>query len=181
MIKLLRTTTKEQWSNSLYWFVFTSIGGLIPLWVGAIILRFLSSWPGWSYFIINGEFTLYSAALLAPSLHILIKESKKPGFRFMVVLCFILLIISAIIYATVFIGTTAQLGFTVIGKEESTPVDLVLLKTWSIIIFIASCIISFFAVLLENVKADPNVEGMRTQELNDLEKSFNTLNKGGRK
>ena len=202
MYNLIKTATKEQWINTTEWFLYTLIGGLVPLWLGAILLSLTSSWRGWDFFVVNGEFALYSASLLAPTIHILVKDTKKPWFKILILISMLLLIISTALYTTVTVKTTASssaesieqldekeitsgLQQQEVPKEnynttrELIPIDLNILKSITLLIFIITLIISFFATLLENVKAEPNVEGIKAREMTDLKDAFNNLSQEG--
>lgn len=207
VFRLIKAATKEQWVNTTEWFLFTLIGGLVPLWLGIILLKVTSSWRGWDFFVINGEFALYSASLLAPTIHILIKDTKKPWFKLLILTSILLLIISTALYTTVTVKTTADIQketvehvdekATDIDKDvkvqqednvdnlkdsksnELVSIDLNALKWITLFIFIITLIIAFLATLLENVKAEPNVEAMKTREMNDLKDAFNSLSQGG--
>lgn len=205
VINLIKSATKEQWINTAEWFLYTLIGGLVPLWLGVIILMVTSSWRGWDFFVVNGEFALYSASLLAPTIHILVKDTKKPGFKVLILFSMLFLIISTALYTTVTVKNTTDIPQVskeqsyenqnekqvmnqeqqVTNQKESNSkelfsLDLKVLKILTLWIFVFTMIIAFFATLLENVKAEPNVEAMKTQEMNDLKDAFDNLSQGGK-
>ncbi|OAK03198.1 hypothetical protein A6280_10600 [Bacillus wiedmannii] len=196
VIDLLKSATKEQWMNTVEWLLYTLIGGLLPLWLGAIILKLLSNWNGWDFFVVNGEFALYSASLLAPTIHILVKDTKKPGFKLLILFSIVFLVVSTALYTTVTVKATdetptnhqiqqvdngSQVGSQHQNKQEhiapkeSKEINIQVLKWISVLIFIFTIILSFLATLLENVKSAPNVEGIKAREMNDLEESFKNL------
>jgi hypothetical protein len=167
-MKTITYATNEQWKSTMYWLLYTLIGGLVPTWGGAILLWIFGNWRGWEPFYANGEFILYSAALLAPALHILIKDARKPGFQLLAILNLAILFISFLLYAAI-----ALSAFNIVNTEYK--INLSLLSILSIWLFVLSVIISFLSELLENVKSDPDVEKIKSDQMYELSGEFKKL------
>ncbi|WP_379135203.1 hypothetical protein [Paenibacillus sp. sgz500958] len=168
--KTIKSATGEQWKSTSLWLFYTLVGSLIPTWGGIVLLFFFNKWQGWYLFYEKGEFILYSAALLAPALYVLIKEAKRPGFQLMAVISIIILIISGLLYSAI-----ALLSYNIIDSD--IKIDMGLLANISLWLFLISIIIAFFAELLSKIQQDPNVEGIRSIEMTNLEDEYNKFKK----
>ena len=74
LIAPLRSIGLESVLDASWWVVLTFVGGLMPLWGGYLVLRAFSQEIGPFTFVGNGEFALYSAAILSAAIFEVSKE-----------------------------------------------------------------------------------------------------------
>ncbi|QYR20981.1 hypothetical protein KZ483_25110 [Paenibacillus sp. sptzw28] len=169
-IRTIFTATSEQWKSTSLWIFYTLLGSLIPTWGGIVLLVIFNKLQDWSVFYKNGEFILYSAGLLAPALFVLIREAKRPGFQFMAIISVIMLLLTGLLYSAI-----ALFGFKII--QSDIKINMGVLAKISLFLFVLSVFIAFLAELLSKIQQDPNVEGMRLREMNNLEDEYNKFKK----
>lgn len=74
LIGPMRSIGLESVLDAFLWLVLTAVGGLMPLWAGYFVLRAFSQNIGPFTFAGNGEFALYSAAILSTAVFEVSKE-----------------------------------------------------------------------------------------------------------
>jgi hypothetical protein len=160
---------KENWKESLKLLSFTLVGGLLPAWGGFIVFKLFGKIPHLSNFTDHGEFAIYSAVLLAPSLYFILKDYKTSTFvyrHFFGFLCIVGLLVSALVYVGV---TTASVG------QIPIEVDIEFLRMVTWMLFILTASLSFFVTALDNGRAYIDVQRQRSQQAKELEKKFDEL------
>ncbi len=78
----LRTAVGKNWKDSTSLMLYTLVGGLLPVHGGMLLFKLFSRVVQFSDFSDNGEFALYSAALLAPSLYLILKDYNTSNFLY---------------------------------------------------------------------------------------------------
>src|SRR2546427_10690573 len=104
---------QKHWKETTNWLAFTLVGGLIPVWGGMVLFLLLSKPVFFSTFSSNGEFAIYSAAILAPSLYLIAKDRTTSNFLFrpfFSLICVVGLLLSAMLFAGVTAVHTGGLG-----------------------------------------------------------------------
>src|SRR5437588_3999549 len=74
LISVLKTSESQDWWESSSWLLYNLIGGLLPMWGGLLLLYIFGHHDRWQQLISRGEFALYSAALLAPAVYVVLKD-----------------------------------------------------------------------------------------------------------
>src|SRR5437899_544887 len=71
-------TKWEHWRESLVLMLFTVVAGVAPVWIGWILLKVYSQNASLARFAHNGDFAIYSAAIVAPIIYVIVKEHRVP-------------------------------------------------------------------------------------------------------
>jgi len=151
------------------WFLYTIVGSLVPVWGGAILYGIAPGGVPWIELASHGEFALYSAALLAPAIYIIVTEREDVPFPrrgLFVLTSIIFLLISVLIFA----GITVLQRFKLIA-----PVEEVAVANWSLALFVGSAAIAFIVNLFNHVRREPDVRGLMAQKQKVLEHKFDEL------
>ena len=115
-------------------------------------------------FTSHGEFIIYTAAIITPSIFIILKdyESEKFIYRhFFAGLCGLLLALSMLLYAAV---TTVHVVDWAFNKD--------IFKSITIVMFILSVLISYFIFVLDRIFMDPDPRGSSESERRRLRENF---------
>lgn len=161
----------KHWWETVKWLLFTVLGSLLPVWGSWFLLRLFSQEIRWIDFFKDGEFALYSAALIAPALYLILKENFKIPFlqrHLCGFLAFFFLICSLLIFSAVTaLSANESLGKAVILNESF------LVKT-SITIFALTVILVFFVKLGDDLTAE-GIYKLKQKAAEELEKNFTAL------
>lgn len=169
LFAVVKNAEARYWRESALWIGFTLVGGLMPLWGGAIILALPEGSVPWQELIKHGELSLYSAALVAPALYIVVNERFTVPFpsRAWLVLAGLVLILSA---AFLYGGVTAlNVGVIAVAVEDNSVIG------WSTTIFLLSLAFVFVISLVENVRIYVNPQTAASARQHELEKRFDDL------
>ena len=153
ILAAFRQAKGRHWWEAIYWLLYTIFGAGLPVYGGWFLLTLLSRRVGFVDFCRDGEFVLYSAAILGATLHLISKGGRRDMFvnmRFFVLLSFILLLLATLIFAGV---TVASLGDS---TEVSVIVNQKLLIPSSIVILILTILVAFLVNLLDSVRFRPD-------------------------
>ena len=152
-------TRSENWSDGGNWLLFTLIGGLLPVWGGAIILVLFGNEVSFASFTDHGEFAIYSAGLLASALLVVMREYRA-RFRERAILGLLSLVL--IIIATL-IFTAASAG----ENETTLNVNRTIMRNASVTLYCITVILTFFLTVLKEA-LEPRLEEIsRTGALED--------------
>lgn len=165
----IQSTGWHHWTQTFQWAAFNLFGSLMPMWCAYILLRLHAQPVHFGDFISHGEFALYTAAFLSPSLYQVlrnIKESKYVLGTGSVMVA----VVGLGIVATLYAGVGANVSPT--PDTARLPVDGVhFLIVWSVVLFIFSLLFGCFVTLVENQFTEPNVERIRSLGEQKLEKA----------
>lgn len=169
LFAVVKNAEWRYWRESGLWIGFTLVGGLMPLWGGMIILGLPEGPAPLHELIKHGELSLYSAALVAPALYIVVNERFTVPFpsRAALVLTGLLLLLSA---AFLFGGVTAlNVGVITVTVEENSVIG------WTSVLFLLSLVFVFLISLVETVRiyVDPHAAASARQH--ELEERFDDL------
>jgi hypothetical protein len=170
----LRNTNRSHWSDAGIWLFYNLSGSLAPVWFGVLILFLFSRSPSLSDFSQHGEFALYSAAMFAPTLYVISRDLKIPGFwaRSFLVLLTLLGILAATCF---FVAVTT--AFLV--PKPALEINQVFLRRGTFGLFLFSAALSFLVTALDNARLLPDVRGITNQQQEQLLRQFDQL--GGQK
>lgn len=165
----LRGVTREHVRDTFEWLLYTGLGSLVPVWVGILLfLMFYRPIP-WMDFLGHGEFALYSAALIAPSLYLVVTDREEAPFprRGLFVLGAGVVLLFSV---TLFAGITVLIRADLIQRIDDTVV------AWlSLLLFFVSISIAFLVTLLDNSRRFPAVRKIAEQTREELENRFDRL------
>jgi hypothetical protein len=167
LVSVLRTSERQDWWESLSWLAYSLIGGLLPLWGGLLLLYLFGHHDRWPQLISHGEFAIYSAALLAPAVYVILKQIPASGFvhqQAFVLLAFVGLLVSAILFT----------GVTILAESDSTFLRLNqdALFRISVPLFVVSLAFAFVVTLLDNARLNPDVRRLAEDARRRLEEQF---------
>ena len=159
----LRTQGKET-TKCMF---FTLFGGLLPVYGGYILLKLFHKDMSMSDFTNNGEFAIYSAALLGPALYLIFKEYPKARMPLQTTLggfCIVSLLLSSMIFAGVTSVNTGKLPI---------EIDKDFLRISTIVLFAVTAILSFLVTALDGYRVMPgDINNIHNESLEQLEKEF---------
>ena len=156
--------------DSAEWFLYMMVASLFPVWGGAILYWITPGGVSWLNFASHGEFALYSAALLAPAIHIAVTEREEVSFPsrgLFVLVAISFLLISVLIFA----GITVLQHIDIIDPVEEESVAL-----WSLALFAVSSLLSLIVNLFDNLRRAPDIQKLVALKQRVLEAKFDALN-----
>jgi hypothetical protein len=187
MIKdLWNNSTRRHWGDGLRWFWWNVIGGFLPLWATLIGLKMTKQPLSLESVASKGEFALYSAALIAGSLYLVVKDFRLrdiksfrdlrkglfPSMGAVALILVALLILSAVTFA--FVCLLDVLGAT--GKPEIlTLVDRRFLCLSTEIIMTATIVLALLIVVADSSRGDFDPHAISSDEMASLKKKFKNL------
>jgi hypothetical protein len=101
---IVRDSRVNHWQDGLIWFVWSALGGFLPIWGTVLLMSLASQKWNTSLFTDNGEFTLYAASYLGGGLFLVIRDFKQKSFPsrgILVPVLVALLLFSAITFSCV--------------------------------------------------------------------------------
>ncbi|MCU0344647.1 MAG: hypothetical protein MUF28_12595 [Ignavibacterium sp.] len=139
----------ETHKNTITAYIINLAGSLMPLWLSALLFFAFDRWLGWGVFFDNGEFYLYSAALITPSAYILFtyKQKNYDPLAILFWISILILIISAVLF-TAITATQSLTNKLIISINPS------FLSYSSIIIFLFSIVVFYIANYTQNSRID---------------------------
>ena len=166
MVSIRETITENlQYMKDAFWLlVYTLIGGLLPMWGGIILVRLFGQWRGWGLFCQQGEFAIYSAALLAPAIYLITRSAQMALKRILLLVAVVSLFISGIVFA----GVKS-------GQLFGTSFDSNFLRDTTLILFVASTLLFYLVNVFECARLGADIQKARAESLKTLEKEFDKL------
>ncbi len=159
----LRNATLGHWRQAGLWILMVVMGGLFPLWGGALLFVLWGQSPSLPLFLSHGEFYIYSAAIMAPTLYVLLSICR---FGIVHIISIMVLLVNAVLFA----GILSSNSFAPI-----IDVDKVFLRSSSIVLLALSIFITLCARVAENIQRGPDVRGMQRRAYDELEADLDTL------
>lgn len=153
----LRSASRQQLSESVTWFMYVVLGGLLPIWGGYLLYLLLTRDITFLQFAGSGELALYSAALVTPALYLVSRDASDPfvhrGLFILSGLIFLSLSVLLFSAATSVTITPASDGGILSGHIEGSTqgLDTTLLIKLSSILLATSAIYAFLVNLLDVV------------------------------
>jgi len=163
--KTIARAQRDDYIETIYWFLLNAFGGLMPVWGSFFLLKLFSINPNFSEVITNGELVLFSGSLLSSGLYVINKKSKLlarfkslvlskdaaweqsfPGSRFFTVFSFIIMGITILVFSGVVIARV---------PDSHLYLDIGLLSFSTISIFIISMITGLLITFYESTWGDP--------------------------
>ena len=170
LISSLMATRKEHWYQSVLMLLFASIGGLAPLWLNAVFLVLMGKPVALVEFASNGEFALYCAAGVAPTLYLILHErtpARLDGQTVLTLAAVVILLLSVVAYAFV-IPTQSHFSTIVAGKRE-------FFASATALLFLVGAAFSFLVAALDLSRTAPAVREIIESEKRELREEFDKL------
>jgi hypothetical protein len=171
--RALKNASWPHWRDAAMWLGYSLVGSLTPIWFGWLLLTLLSRRPSWADFSSHGEFALYSAAMLAPTLYIILRDLRDPGFPGRLTLG--LLVFTGAVIATGFFAAVTT-AFTT--PQPLLTVDQVFLRRGTLGLFTLSAGLAFVVTVLDNARTQPDVRGITATRQQELANDFDKLGGG---
>lgn len=151
--KIKKSKTWENHKESIFFLLTVFFFSFLPVWLTLLVMIFTGSWLNVNYIWDNGEFFIYSAALLGSSFYMMSEFSKKPGF--LELSSSVLIIISAASFTIITIPNLLQVELEI--KSQIIAIMSFIVVSFSI--FIICC-----AHYLTLRKIDPNAKNRESQK-----------------
>lgn len=168
----LRLARLKDWMDALWFHGFSALGGLAPVWLGAILLILFSVELKSGQFIDRGEFAIYCAATVAPALFTILRTREGPSFPDPVPFGFVfsfLLLVSAAVFA----------GVTAAGSIPGAPlrINIEFLRWSTVALYCISLIMAFISSVIENaLNVDAkDIEQADRDAARKIEQGFNSV------
>ena len=172
LITAIYQSSWDDWKETIYWLGFNVLGGLLPTWGTALLLRLRGQQIIYSDFARHGEFALYSAAFLAPALLVIFRYARRSRYVLgagSALLAVAGLLVSAFVYAT---ATSASVS-------PNEPIDIGYLVPFSVCLLVFSFVLAFLAAFMENQAANLNLHEVEEKQQESLRKKFEQKLKAG--
>lgn len=130
--------------------IFNSALSLIPIWVGLLFSRIGLTGPTVNGLAEEGEFALYTAALLGPVFYQVLKDFKNNGFPYrhgFAGLTMLLILLATTIYLV-------RLGVPALEKKQIVGISIVLYVTSQIL----ALFVGYVDMVLENLDYEANAQ-----------------------
>lgn len=171
--RALRKTHWDDWRESIGLTILTLVGGLAPLWIGWVFAMARKETPTLVDLARNGEFALYSSALVAPAFYFLVTQRTAAPFASRLLFAttgIVLLLLGVVAYCIV--------APIVGGAGLTQDINLEGFANWTLGLFVASTLYSVVIAALENARALPRVDELVRTQQDKLESDFDRLNGG---
>lgn len=168
---VLKDASLQDWRDSAVWLLYAGFGSLVPIVISVVILFVARKPVRVVDFARHAEFAIYSAALLASSTYLILKDVKRPFPSRQV---FGLIIITCILLCTAFFASV-----TIFSKvdffQNIRPFNESMVRNWTIGLFIFSLLIGFIVHVLDLVVSAPDVGQIHAEQERQLESAFDVL------
>jgi len=148
--------------------LFALVFGLLPVWGTMLLLRVLSRSIRWDDFVVHGEFAIYSASLVGPSLYQIWQlrgKPRAPGLGFLLVAVTGLLAATLIFAATALVSLIPALG----------SIDRSFMAWISILLLTGAILFVYFVKILDNIHTSADVPGDAHKDVDALNKAVREL------
>ena len=164
-VTVMRKTTRQHWYQSFLALATTVLVGLMPIWVGFVLETLISRNFAWSPYFSHGEFGLYSAAMLAPAIYLLLKNLSEPFPQRTVF--GLLALVGVALSITVYVGVTA------IGQVPSLfSLNEAFLARMSLWLYLGSLIFAFIVAILDQCLVEMSIRTLYDFEGEQLKRDF---------
>lgn len=173
MLRALRLTTWDNWQEAVWLMLFSAIGGLAPVWIGWILLRGYGSSASIVSFAKAGEFALYSAALMAPTIYTIVSE--RSPMRFVGQPAYMLLAVTGLVLS---IAAYAMIAPVAIGVLPFAGLQIDLIATGTLALYCFCLALSFLVTGLDNARTSDAVTEIVRAQREALDREFDRLGGG---
>ena len=168
-IEALRNTKWQHWRESLTLMLFTVGAGLSPVWVGWILLKVYHKTPSLVDFAHNGDFAIYSAAIVAPLIYLIVKEHRVPfASRAIYTLASVVILVFSI-------ASYAAVAPATVGIAPDLRPDMAFLAPVTLWAYVVSVLLALVVTALDNARMFPDVRAITERQQHDLEQRFDGL------
>lgn len=166
--RTLREATPEEWGESFGWLLYSLAGSTLPIWLGGyVLLPIFGTHFAWIEYGRHGEFALYSAALLAPTLRLIAKDVEN--FEFVRRQAFLF-------FGWIFLTGAVAIYSAVIAADRiangTATLNQYLLLVISLSLYGVSVIFSFLVTIIDCRRVPTNFREIVKAETKKLDAEF---------
>lgn len=166
----LRATRRTHWKDAFLYGVFTHVGGLAPVWLGMIAVVMYGGTLDVFRFARGGEFALYSAAILSPSIYLVVREHSAKPFSSQP-----LFILPALVGLLLAVSAYTLVVPAAIGVVPLAGLRIDLVARGTLILFVLAAILAFLITVLDNARSQPAVTELAAEQERALATAFDKL------
>lgn len=165
----LLATKREHWYHSLLMLLFASVGGLAPLWLGFIAYSLFGKSVALVDFASNGEFALYCAATVAPTLYLILHEraARLDGQTLLALIAVVVLLVSVAAYAVVVPVPSRLISNEFLDRE--------FYATATLILFVVGAAFAFLIAALDLSRTNPAVQQIAESDQRELRAKYEEM------
>lgn len=165
----------ENWKKSAQEISYSVILGLLPMWMGVVLIVIFAPDYNWGQVVEYRQFILFSTALLATGFYCVGQEFRQvpfPGRSWFLLGLVILMVFATAMFSGII--TTSMID------TSSTFTESGLLRTISIVLLLVSAVFVFFVSAINKAQVlaeiqEGDVLEYRTSEMEEFDKSFKGL------
>jgi hypothetical protein len=166
----LLSTNRGNWWQATTLLLFTLIGGLAPLWLGAGLAALFSKHVSLLAFSSNGEFAIYCASIVAPTFYLILHErtpQRLSGQTLLTLLALVLLLAAVSAYMAIVPVPSRVLSLAELDKELYSRVCFYLL--------LSSIGFALLVTALDNARTTPDVQALSEDQQKTLRAEYDQL------
>jgi len=141
--------------------LFELLFALFPVWGTMFLLRVLSRPITWTNFLVHGEFAIYAAALVGPSLYQIWQWRQRPRAPG---LGFLLIAVLGLLMATLLFAATAMEGLL----PNVDLIDRQFLTLVSVVLLLSAILFVYLVKVLDNIHTSADIPREAAKEVDDL-------------
>lgn len=172
LLTSLRATNRSDWWQAFLMLLFTLGGGLAPLWIGWPLAMFYNRESTLADFAHNGEFALYCAAAVAPTIYLIVHEraARLGGQAFLTLIASILWAMSVVFYV---------FALPVPGPGTfAENFNRILYAKWTFAIFVLGAIFLWVVTALDLMRTSFDPRQIRGEDEDQLQREYKKLGGG---
>lgn len=154
----------QHWKTASWALLYTLIFGLLPTWAAILMHAIFSVDLKFESLAGNGQFAIYSAALIATGLYFIAREFNVSKFSgrpiFLILLCVLLIVASLIV------------GSVTVSSAINLPIDKTFIMISSVLIFAFTVPIYFITAAKNESGIAEEYKNVHDKELEELMKKF---------
>lgn len=166
----IRETSRGDWWQATLLIVFSLLGGLAPLWMGALLATIFGRAFTLETFASSGEFAIYSASVLAPTFYTVLHErtaNRISGQLSLVLVSLVLLLVAVTFYLAVVPAPSRVIQLKELDMEVYTRTCGALL--------IISVAFALLVTALDNARTAPDVRAIAGNQERSLRDQFEII------
>jgi len=161
---------KPELKESVVWLLWTSIGGLFPVWLGFLVLYFFEKRPTLATFSNNGQFALYAASFISIAFYLVSKEYKTSSAsfkRFYIGGGIVCVIAICMVF---FIATAARANILLLKEDKLT-----LIRNGSYVLYVISVLFAFAMTYQDKTRTAKDLRMAESEDVSKLEKEVRAI------
>lgn len=170
--EIVKNSKVSYWTDGSLWACWALFGALLPIWGTVGVLSFFDQDWNIQDLYREGQFALYTASFIASSLYIITRDAKHHRFPNHGSLILVLVVI---LVASVGVYCLAQVVSLIPGVHKAVSINDQLIGAFSWIFLPFVVVLSTLVVVVENIRLSTDIQKVRKDNLEDLNKEFEEL------